>query len=619
MGLRGARYIHIHAPCPLGWGSAPADTIRIARLAVESGLFPLFEAHDGRVTARTPLRHKVPVDEYLRLQTRFAHLFVNAASRERIALIQEIADRNVAEFGLLEQERTDDVLLGCDSRYPRRNRKNVVCAPETIVQQRTEIDDQQQSGWSTDERSRVVSPGCRAAARSDAQQGHGVHRRRARRAGPARAAAAARPDAGRAGRRGCWRTSGARRRDLEKFINLAALHDRNETLFFRIVIDHPDEMLPIIYTPTVGLACQQFGHIFQRPRGLFISANDRGRIAERPAQLAVPRRRDHRRHRRRAHPRPGRPRRQRHGHPGRQARALHGLRGRAPERSACRSSSTWAPTTRRCSRDPLYIGLQQQRLRGAAYDELVEEFIVATQEVFPGVVVQFEDFANQNAFRLLERYRDRICTFNDDIQGTAAVALAGLFSALRVTGGKLADQKILFLGAGEAATGIADLTVAAMVAAGRRTSRTRASAAGSSTRRGSSSRAAPISAQHKLPYAHEHAPVADFPSAREGARSRRRSSASRPSAARSRRRSSRRWRGSTSGRSSSRCPTRRRSRNARPSRRTEWSDGRALFACGSPFDPVTLGGRTLRAAPGQQLVHLPRRRARRDRRRARRA
>jgi pyruvate ferredoxin oxidoreductase beta subunit len=102
MGLRGARYIHIHVPCPPGWGPAPADTIRIARLAVESGLFPLFEAHAGRVTARTPLRSKVPVDEYLRLRTRFAHLFVNAASRERIAAIQEMADRNIAEFGLME-------------------------------------------------------------------------------------------------------------------------------------------------------------------------------------------------------------------------------------------------------------------------------------------------------------------------------------------------------------------------------------------------------------------------------------------------------------------------------------------------------------------------------------
>ena len=104
MSLHGARYIHIHVPCPLGWGSVPADTIRIARLAVESGLFPLFEAHDGKVTARTPIRRQVPVDEYLKLQKRFAHLFVNAAARERIAAIQEIADRNVAEFDLMPED-----------------------------------------------------------------------------------------------------------------------------------------------------------------------------------------------------------------------------------------------------------------------------------------------------------------------------------------------------------------------------------------------------------------------------------------------------------------------------------------------------------------------------------
>jgi len=101
MGIEGARYIHIHVPCPLGWGSAPEDTIKVARLAVESGLFPLFEAHHGKITAHTPIRAKVPVTEYLKLQKRFAHLFGNAPEPERVAQIQQIADRNIADFGLL--------------------------------------------------------------------------------------------------------------------------------------------------------------------------------------------------------------------------------------------------------------------------------------------------------------------------------------------------------------------------------------------------------------------------------------------------------------------------------------------------------------------------------------
>ena len=116
--------------------------------------------------------------------------------------------------------------------------------------------------------------------------------------------------------------------------------------------------------------------------------------------------------------------------------------------------------------DRYYIGLRQRRLRGPEYDDLIDEFMQAAQDAFPGVLIQFEDFANHNAFRLLQQYRDKACVFNDDIQGTAAVALAGIFSALRVTGGSLPQQKLLFLGAGEAATGIADLVVAAMVAQG---------------------------------------------------------------------------------------------------------------------------------------------------------
>jgi malate dehydrogenase (oxaloacetate-decarboxylating)(NADP+) len=253
--------------------------------------------------------------------------------------------------------------------------------------------------------------------------------------------------------------------------------------------------------------------------------------------------------------------------------------------------------------DPYYIGLRQRRLRGAAYDELVEEFVTAAQKVFPGVLIQFEDFANQNAFRLLKKYRERISTFNDDIQGTAAVALAGILSALRVTAARLEDQKILFLGAGEAATGIANLIIAAMTDQGAapQTARERCWLFDS---HGLVVRSRNELEEHKRPYAHEYAPVASFPEAvrtlkpttiigvaavggafteevlSDMARINRQPivfALSNPT-------------------SKAECTA------AEAYRHT---GGRALFACGSPFDPVTLDGKTYVPRQGNNSYVFP--------------
>ena len=389
---------------------------------------------------------------------------------------------------------------------------------------------------------------------------------------------------------------------LDKYVALNALHDRNEALFFRVVCDNIDEMQPLIYTPTVGLACQRFGHIFQRPRGLFISANDRGRIAEllrnwpHPARLIVVT-------------------------DGERILGLGDLGangmgipvGKLSLYTACAGihPDLCLPIARRrhqqrdAARRPVL-----RRPAPAPHHAARTTTSSSTnsswprEEVFPGVLIQFEDFANHNAFRLLAKYRDRICAFNDDIQGTAAVALAGLFSALRVTGGKLIDQTLLFLGAGEAATGIADLVVSAMIAEGLRAPMRRRARCWLVDSRGLVVKSRGDLAAHKLPYAHDHAPVGDFLAA---------INALKPTAI-----IGVAAVGGTFTREVLEEMARINKRPivfalSNPTSKAEctaeeayrWTGGRALFACGSPFDPVTLDGQTFVPRQGNNSYIFP--------------
>ena len=382
--------------------------------------------------------------------------------------------------------------------------------------------------------------------------------------------------------------------DLQKYLVLSDLQARNETLYYAVLMSDPATYMPLVYTPTVGEACQKFGHIFREPRGIYLPISARGRVKEllsnwpeKDVRFIVVT-------------------------DGERILGLGDLGaggmgipiGKLSLYTACAGVPPQhclpvvldvGTNNQVLFDDPLNLGLRQHRVRGEEYLAFVDEFVAAVQQLYPKCCIQWEDFANINAVPILARYRDKICTFNDDIQGTAGIAVAGIFAALRITKQKLADQRFLFLGAGSAATGIAELISLAMAREGVDLAAARQRNALFDIN-GLLVTSRTDLADFQKPFAQDHAPLSTFVEAVE---------ALQPTAIIG---------VSTVPKLFNREVIEAMARiNERPiifpysnpTSRSEctaeeayrWSGGRAVFASGSPFPPVEIAGR--RFVPGQ--------------------
>lgn len=390
--------------------------------------------------------------------------------------------------------------------------------------------------------------------------------------------------------------------NLQKYLVLSDLQGRNETLYYAVLMSDPARYMPLVYTPTVGEACQKFAHIFRESRGIYLPFSARGRLRELLANW-----------------------------PEKDVRfivvtdgerilglgdlgaggmgipigklALYTACAGVPPRHCLPVVLDVGTNNKALLDDPLYLGLRQERVRGDDYAAFVDEFVAAVQALYPKCCIQWEDFANINAIPILARYRDTICTFNDDVQGTAGVALAGILAALRISKGKLTEQRFLFLGGGSAATGIAGLIAQAMAMEGMDIASARARTALFDVN-GLMVTSRNDLADFQRPFAIDHAPVAHFVDAVK---------ALKPTGIIG---------VSTVPKLFTQAVIEAMAEiNARPiifpysnpTSRSEctaeeayrWSKGRAIFASGSPFPPVEIEGCRLTPGQGNNVYIFP--------------